>query len=668
MKNRIMNMTLGAALILLSAAGVLGQQPALSQEEQDIIEARQGLRVLEAKRPPAEKQEEHRNALRSLRGRLRDLLLMKQGALTKDIGDLQASSAPEIKDYVGELNKVLQDVKKEIGDLGADFAISPPVTPAESAEETPTSRGAPRPAPTPTEAEKDFDATVKSFTPETLKAAAGPPEVMESVLPVANCTRLVTDPNPDRFSKYEQAVCFLAESVRDRKAQGQTPNIRLALDQGNLLTIMIAKLLKTETDESLVSFITEAQEARTDQQIGSPPSSSGTTSLVSKGGIPYALGFAVENGAAVETRSDTTVTFQINPGGLINLIGDKGFITGFRETEDDPAMKFLRKSSLGLTFDTNRGDTPGVFTGDKQQLSAVSFRYEFVNDRDPRLEKYQADWERLVSTVGLEFSKTIWATTQATQKLGTLRNPVKTFKDAALQAWLEQTNTLLAGGGSIEEIAQIIRSQADLIPVDLVSEETVSAVERFAQGFQEYELAKGRLLDKIARGKILTFEYVNKREINAPDTSNFNFIAATGTGRRVSLTANGSITIFHKRPIPLTLTDPRLGRVRDFQFAGQVDIPFTLGDLGQFDFWFSGRYERLMEDASTQVGTIMPNTKGDIAVGQFGLMIPIKGLGMKFPISFTFANRTELIKEKEVRGNFGFTFNLDTLLSKFNPF
>ena len=44
------------------------------------------------------------------------------------------------------------------------------------------------------------------------------------------------------------------------------------------------------------------------------------------------------------------------------------------------------------------------------------------------------------------------------------------------------------------------------------------------------------------------------------------------------------------------------------------------------------------------------------------------GLGMQLPLSFTFANRTELVKEKEVRGNFGFTFNFDSLLSRIKPF
>jgi hypothetical protein len=54
--------------------------------------------------------------------------------------------------------------------------------------------------------------------------------------------------------------------------------------------------------------------------------------------------------------------------------------------------------------------------------------------------------------------------------------------------------------------------------------------------------------------------------------------------------------------------------------------------------------------------------------GQIKLVIPIKNSGVRIPFSLSFANRTELIKEKEVRGNFGFTFDLDTIFAKFKPF
>jgi hypothetical protein len=185
----------------------------------------------------------------------------------------------------------------------------------------------------------------------------------------------------------------------------------------------------------------------------------------------------------------------------------------------------------------------------------------------------------------------------------------------------------------------------------------------YARQFQAYTEAKNSILDRIARARVFTLEYTNNRAVNAPDTSNFNFIAATGTGRRIDLTANASFTFFNKRPAAASLTN----RFRDFQFAGQIDVPFTLGDVGRFEFWFSGRYERLLEDATTAAGINIPNTKGDIAVGQIGLNVPIRGLGLKLPIALTFANRTELIKEREIRGNFGFTFNWDTLLSKLKP-
>ncbi|HNH83997.1 MAG TPA: hypothetical protein PL157_16620, partial [Acidobacteriota bacterium] len=61
----------------------------------------------------------------------------------------------------------------------------------------------------------------------------------------------------------------------------------------------------------------------------------------------------------------------------------------------------------------------------------------------------------------------------------------------------------------------------------------------------------------------------------------------------------------------------------------------------------------------------MKDRSRDTAIGQVKLTIPVKGSGVKIPISVTFANRTELIKEKEVRGNIGITFDLDSIFAKF---
>ena len=53
--------------------------------------------------------------------------------------------------------------------------------------------------------------------------------------------------------------------------------------------------------------------------------------------------------------------------------------------------------------------------------------------------------------------------------------------------------------------------------------------------------------------------------------------------------------------------------------------------------------------------------KGHIRLLQIKLTLPTSNAAITFPISFTYSNRTELIKESEVRGQIGFAFNLDAL-------
>jgi hypothetical protein len=61
---------------------------------------------------------------------------------------------------------------------------------------------------------------------------------------------------------------------------------------------------------------------------------------------------------------------------------------------------------------------------------------------------------------------------------------------------------------------------------------------------------------------------------------------------------------------------------------------------------------------------MMANSGGDIGMAQIKLTVPVKGSGANIPISISYANRTELIDEEEVRGNIGVILNLDTLIAK----
>src|SRR5205085_2820302 len=118
------------------------------------------------------------------------------------------------------------------------------------------------------------------------------------------------------------------------------------------------------------------------------------TTLVSKGGTPAVLDFAVENGGLTRNIDGNTVTFRGNPVGLVEAFQKTGFIPSYNDSE---STRLLRKLSFSVSFDTSRGDTPGTLLANRQQLSSYSFRYEFKNDRDPRNKKYKTRWESLVS-------------------------------------------------------------------------------------------------------------------------------------------------------------------------------------------------------------------------------------------------------------------------------
>jgi hypothetical protein len=467
------------------------------------------------------------------------------------------------------------------------------------------------------------------------------------------------------LSPYESAICDLAENVAEEKGQRPRATVSLTANLDEFLSILTAKLIGRE---ERAKFLLEAEEARTDKQVGAGPSASGSTSLVVKGSAPTVLGFAVENGALLRSASGTTVTFRGNPLGIAGLLTGKGYDEVLRH--DDAFTQFLGKTSFSFSFDTSRGREPGVFTADAQQLSAYAVRIEFVNERDPRHPRHQEAWERFFAKQGIDFTRTIAATytalrerrgfTTAERNAGIPREI--RFKDPALQAWYEETRNLVADAapGSVEAV---IRSQLEKVPAgNQLGAETRAMLGNFAGSFKAYLDARESVLDEVAKAPVIAFEYTNNREVNAPDTSNFRFIAEKGIfGGKADLTANGSLTIFNSRPAAGT------ERVRDFQFAGQLDMPFKVKNVGSFVFSFAGKYERLMGDATALDGTVLPGTKGDIAVGQFKLEVPFIG-GLRLPLSVTIANRTELVRETEVRGNFGFTFDMDKILARFKPF
>ena len=660
------------AVIALSMVGVLlwscVSLQAQTQAPPTVEQLRQEITRLIAKTPDPDMKVAHSEALQKLRSQLRDLLLEKKGDLQGQLRDLQSSNAsPTYKEYLAKIDGQIEKVRQEITQLDNDLSVDSTTAPTVDSQRA--SSAPPTPAESPTTETAQADKPVAPPKASEVKTATDP--VTPAVDPAGSydCNEVFL--HPFNYTRYVEGVCFLARQVVSHKKKDPAQGIILATDEVELVVALLGQLM---IDQQKASFLLEAEEARTDKQTGAGPGANGTTSLVVKGGVPSILGMAVENGAAVANTSGTTITFRFNPVGTLEALANKGYITGYREDQNDSFKRFFRKTSVGVSFDANRGTTPGTLTGSTKQISAFSFKYVFINQRDPRDQKYQKQWEDFVATKGVDFTKAAAKSFKALERVRTATAPLPQFKNEALQAWLKQTNQLLAGitvGPSftgeqqaISQVQQVLKKQLAALPIkDIESDKsTMDGLTNYASGFKTYLDEKNKILDEIAKGTVVSFEYTNNREVNIPDTSNFSFIAEKGPGGRFDLTANGSLTMFNKKPAGMN-------RVRDFQFAGQLDVP--LGDplgFGKSTLSFSGRYERLLGDAMTLAGTVVPKTKGDLALGQIKLTLPVKGLGLKIPFSITFANRSELIKEKDIRGNFGFTFDLDTIFAKWKPF
>ena len=107
---------------------------------------------------------------------------------------------------------------------------------------------------------------------------------------------------------------------------------------------------------------------------------------------------------------------------------------------------------------------------------------------------------------------------------------------------------------------------------------------------------------------------------------------------------------------------------RDVQVAG--DAKWRLRDIADFGtptFLMAGLYMYLNQrplgfDIPQFAGTKI-NEPGHLAVFQTKLELPTANAAVRIPISFTYSNRTDLIKESDVRGQIGISLNLDSVFA-----
>jgi hypothetical protein len=641
MKTKWTSMMIIAFILLSGAAAAHGQEVAkpsnrISELKEQIAKFA-GIENDEA--VPAEVKGLNHGFLEERRAQLRALLETKLNALRTYRATVGSALTPEEARVV---DGSIQDLEKELRELQPGAAQPAPAASSARAPRAPLVPA--EPAGVEAARAGGLDATPLTHAAPP-QAAATPP----SFAPAGGDTE---SSNPIREDIRRQLAAVVREVTTTplRRANQTVAQARMeAIDitANPQLYAELLALILTNKELPHEEFVRDIEAARIDKQTGgSGGGTAGSTTLVSKGGTPAVLGFATEHGGLERSIDGTTVTFRGNPVGLVEAFQKTGFIPSYNDSQ---STKLLRKLSFSLSFDTSRGDTPGTFLANRQQLSSYSFRYEFKNDRDPRNPKYAEKWAELVRGHAQKVANA----------LGSSMRLLDTNPQYA--AWLEETKRAVAAAGD-SQLPDVIAQRFELFQQIDVPPDLAAFVNSFQTEFTKYRQERDSLLDIVANAPIFTLEYVNNRRPGLIDTSTLNFIAETGMFEgKADLTFNGTLTFFN--------ADPGAGmkRVRSFDNSLRLDVP--LGDMRRFGAFltFAGKYKRMLEDDKTSGGTAMA-TKGDIATGQLLLTIPVGRSGFKIPISMSFANRTEFIKEKEVKGNFGFTFDLDSILEKLKPF
>jgi len=468
---------------------------------------------------------------------------------------------------------------------------------------------------------------------------------------------------PDLKALVEGAVGGVLVRVRN----GDTPqaalgDIALQWDKMVLLTVADATATGQLAERKLFVDRNLGETARTDKQVGASSSGAGSTSLVQKGGIPLLLSYAIEHGAIQQEANGTSLTLSTSPYGLIALAGSGD------TAENYDKYNLWTRFGVSATFTVAEGQTPSVSTISGKQLSEYSARVRLLGDRSTRSKQFFSLWDR---EVGKHIQSKVNAVSgallliyQQENKATSLLTQAENAK-AALLAELQRDY----GGRAILDAAvspdlverilkalhagvyQPIRSGTIVIPDKVLAKLKDEILPTLGKIEDDLSDARANLDTQLAdfyKSATLTFTYAGHRTETGSDYSEFKLLFERHV-TPVDVTANAGFSIYHHPDSTLNQQ-----KVRDFHGSLQLEahsrslFKFSANDQSKTTYSLSGRYERMKE------------TKADIGIVQGKIEIPL-GAGLSLPFSFTYATRTELIDEKEVRGNFGLSFDLDKL-------
>ena len=330
----------------------------------------------------------------------------------------------------------------------------------------------------------------------------------------------------------------------------------------------------------------------------------------------------------------------------------------------------LLSGTVAFQNTTSPGQVPGStddLFGDEYRMSAWGLRLDLTPSNNLDDPKYVADWSNRVAA--LRGTDEVAALSDAVNALFGGTNPAITTLISEAESRME--NALTNAGA--DDRRAILKTHLDELIEQLVEanpdlQQQIQAVQISSEAYNTVRDAAVRE----AHVHKMSLEYMNLHPINEPTRSTVRFIYShQPTDAPLLVTLNFATSFYNQNS-----TAASQSRFRDLQFSAQLDRRLaSRGRLINPVLTFAAYYQWMKDDALISIpeGSLAPGTgivlsndasvllgtKGHIGIAQAKLSIPL-GETVSVPISVSWATRTELIKEQDVRGQIGFTLDLDS--------
>ncbi len=405
------------------------------------------------------------------------------------------------------------------------------------------------------------------------------------------------------------------------------------------------------------------ESARTDKQLGATSGASGSTTLNEKPGIPMFLSMALEHGAIQREVSGTNLTLSSSPYALIKL------------WEPDSEENFLkyglwRRLAVSVSFALEDVQTTPTGIIDTKQISEWSVRARLIGDRSPRSARFTRQWgdrvqpliqRRLVVLTG-GFATTLNDNPALKQVSDSLRSALRAeiigYVGASAATPPErQVDTIAAMILSVLKrgIFDRIRAGQLLIPDavrDTINQSLIPTLQATHQELSQVPTLLEEIVEDVNRAPLLSLGYTNHTAVASSGYSDLKLLFE-GFVAPLMIVGNVELALYHD-PDPMlnqsSLRGLSGGITLEGSFPNFLRAASQSTDFSKITLSASGRFTYLDE---IEDGLLFLQVKLDIPVFR----------GVNTPLSVTYSSRTELIDEDEVRGNFGFSLDLDKVFA-----